>query len=132
MKTNLNILLLLSFIISSCEDSITIDDRDLFVGTYSIEQLSKSFDQTTFYEVSISKSDEYWSLVWIDNFYNRDLRIYGLVNGDHLLIPTQDVDGYILYGNSFYTEDGFKMNFTISYIEDFYNVEDECRITESD
>ena len=101
MKKGLLILSVLIFL-SSCDVwmvEVPYDSRDNFIGRYSVEEYSETYELLTKYNVRIVKdSDPYSNAVYIRNFYGVDIEILGEVVGDRLHIPYQSINGYVVEG----------------------------------
>ena len=90
-------------LLASCEiylfeDPNGWDDRDLFVGSYRVEEYSQTTDNIYSYNITIQKSCCRSDEVRISNFYGSDLRVYGYVRDNRLTIPLQKEDGYEVEG----------------------------------
>ncbi len=92
------------------------DSRDRFVGYYEAEEYSDTYNTTTYYKLRISKSG-YDREIYLNNFYDADIRVYATVNFDDLRIPLQVVDGYEIEG----TGTLYRNELTLQYrVEDLY------------
>jgi len=80
------------------EDPNAWDDRDLFVGTYHVEEYSQTTDRFYSYDITIQKSCCDVKQVRIKNFYGADLKVIGYVSSNRITIPLQQVDGYEIEG----------------------------------
>jgi len=114
MKTLIPVFAIL-LIATSCETYyvepvVPYDPRDRFVGSYSLNEYSSTYDEYWEYGVSISKSQ--YDLV-IDNFYNSNLRVRAHVNGNQLYIPWQTANGYELQGDGFVEGRKITINYKI-------------------
>jgi hypothetical protein len=101
MKRLLPFALLL--ILASCEiyiieDPNAWDERDLFIGSYDVEEYSQTTDRTYTYNIHIIKSCCRANEVKITNFYGTDLTVYGFVDDNRITIPLQQTDGYEIEG----------------------------------
>jgi len=86
------------------------DARDQFVGSYDIQEYSSTYNEYWEYGMSIYKSS---GSIVIDNFYNSGLKVYANVNGTHLYIPWQVVDGYELQGDGYVTGGKITINYKV-------------------
>ena len=101
MKKILPFALLLT--LASCEiylleDPNAWDDRDLYVGSYHVEEYSQTTDQVFNYDISIQKSCCRSDEVKITNFYGSDIKVYGYISNSRLTIPLQQVNGIEVEG----------------------------------
>lgn len=101
MKKVLLVLSVLVFL-SSCDVwvvEVPFDPRDSYIGRFTVEEYSETYDILTKYNVRIVKdNDPYSNVVYIGNFYAVDIEVFGEVIGGRLNIPRQVVDGYIVQG----------------------------------
>ena len=93
----------LMLILASCdiyliEDPNAWDDRDLFIGSYQVEEYSQTTDRLFTYNIRVKKSCCRDGEVKITNFYGSDLTVYGYVQSNRLTIPLQQTDGYEIEG----------------------------------
>jgi hypothetical protein len=100
------------------------DSRDQFLGSYDVEEYSQTYDETTYYDMRISKSP-YDREVYLDNFYAADLRIHASISFDNIRIPYQIADGYEIEGSGTMDEDQLSLTYRVT---DTYNhtVTDYC------
>ena len=101
MKRLLPFALLLA--LASCdiyliEDPNAWDDRDLFVGSYQVEEYSQTTDRLFSYNIRIRKSCCRADEVKITNFYGADLTVFGYVLNNRITIPLQQSNGYEVEG----------------------------------
>lgn len=95
------LLVLLAGVFTACEFYTIeerVDPRDRVTGAFSVEEYSATYHSTTAYTVWISKSGYYSNDIMIDNFYGADIRLRAEVNGNRILIPWQEFDGYEVEG----------------------------------
>lgn len=114
--------LMMTILISGCEVIIVepvYDPRDKFVGDYEFEEYSETFDEVYNYHISIRKSSHDDTEVYIKNFYDASLKIYGWVDHDKITIPMQEVDMYEIEGTATYREGEITFFYTVyDLIED--------------
>ena len=120
MKRSAFILLaFLGLTLASCEfyaEEVIIvdyDPRDAFLGTFDTEEYSETFDSYAYYDMHIFKSGEYHHSVFIENFYGSGLDVIADVDGDRLIIPRQDVDGYEIRGSGRITGNRLSLSYTV-------------------
>jgi hypothetical protein len=103
------------------------DYRDNVVGYYDVEEYSQTFNDMTYYDITITRSS-HWDEIWIDNFYAADISVYAIVSYDRIRIPFQTVDGYEIEGSG--VVKGNRIDFTYS-VKDRYshNATDFCETT---
>ena len=119
MKTII-LLFFTAIMISSCtiyDVEPRYDRRDKIVGLYEVEEYSETYNDFTYYSLTISKSG-YAREIYLHNFYDAGIRVYAVLNYDGITIPYQVVDGYEIEGNG--TVFGNELN--LSYrVKDRYN-----------
>lgn len=102
MKKKLLGLSLLLLLMSSCDVVYVeepIDARNLFTGRFEVEEYSETLDQTTIYNMRVSKENNVYSnLIFLENFYAADIDVFAEVYGDEIKIPRQKTNGYIIQG----------------------------------
>ena len=93
-KIALVVIALLS-VIPGCELNIetfeVYDDRNQFIGSYEIEEYSEGSSATFYYDIHISKSRNQNGVIWIGNFYDADISVFGEVDFDRFYIPVQRI-----------------------------------------
>ena len=113
---NLLIVFGLFFISSSCDIIIIepqYDERELFVGRYDIEEYSATYDYSTVYPISISKSSHHYDEVLISNFYDVNITVYAWVDGNKLSIPLQEVNLYEIEGTGTLRNNEIHFQYTV-------------------
>lgn len=100
------------------------DSRDKFVGYYDVEEYSEKYNETTYYEMRISRS-RYNNEVYIDNFYASDIRVYATVTFNDIRIPFQIVDGYEIEGSGTLYHDELNLTYRVKDTYD-YSMADYC------
>ena len=100
------------------------DSRDKFVGYYDVEEYSEIYQETTFYEMHISRS-RYGNEVFIDNFYAADIRVYATVRFNDIVIPFQIVDGYEIEGSGTLYHDELNLTYRVKDTYD-HAIADYC------
>lgn len=89
-------------LLSSC-DVILVEDaydpRNQFTGRFDTEEYSETLDVFSYYDVSILKdADPYSNVIYIRNFYDAGIEIFGEVNGSKLTIPRQQNGYFVVEG----------------------------------
>ena len=112
--------------LSACEFYYTdpvYDSRDLITGRYDIDEYSATYNDYTRYTLWIERSNRNTDAIWIDNFYNVNIRVRATVHFDRITIPRQTVNGFEVEGvGTFY---GNRISLT-------YRVRDLYRNTRTD
>ena len=75
-----------------------VDERDLFVGNYQVEEYSQITEQHYTYSITIRKSCCNSREVKISNFYGVGISVKAIVNNNRLTIPLQRIGGYEVDG----------------------------------
>ena len=75
-----------------------VDERDLFVGNYQVEEYSQITEQHYTYSMTIRKSCCNSREIKISNFYGVGISVKAIVNNNRLTIPLQMVDGFEVDG----------------------------------
>ena len=75
-----------------------VDDRNQFLGNYSVEEYSQVTEQFYTYSMTIKKSCCNSREVKINNFYGVGISVKAIVNNNRLTIPLQLVGGYEIDG----------------------------------
>ena len=99
MKRLLSLLLVVG--LSSCEFYYVeprYDSRDRVQGSHDMEEYSETFNDYYNYSIYIGKSGSYGNEIYIDNFYDADIRIHATVVGDKIEICNQLINGYAIEG----------------------------------
>jgi hypothetical protein len=107
--------------LSACEVTVVepvYDYRDNVLGAYAMDEYSETYNEILYYSIRISKSYETSDEIYIDNFYNADIRVYGYFDNYRITIPYQVVDGYEIEGVG--TKSGSAINFSYR-VKDRYN-----------
>ena len=135
MKKQLLILSAVLILFSACEVVIVEepvpvifepDPRDLFIGTYGVDEYSETFDVHSNYAIRIYKSVDYPNSVIIDNFYGLGLDIIADIDGYHLYIPDQDIDGYHVSGDGYIEGRRLSMSYAVDDLYAHRPVLDIC------
>lgn len=109
-------LLLMGFLIASCTDDETLpegDSRQLYTGTWSVNELSK-INGNSAYPSNVAL-DGITDTISISNFYGlgNNVKCMAIVVGNSVTIPFQDVDnGILITGTGLRGSNG---NFTLTY-----------------
>jgi len=109
---------LIILIFSSCELSfetvVIYDERDEFIGTYEVEEYSESTTSTFVYNITIRKSRHSDGVIWIDNFYDANMRVFAEVHGNRIHIPIQRIGNREIEGRgSLFGGDELSMTYTV-------------------
>lgn len=109
---------LIVLIFSSCELSfetvVVYDERDEFIGTYEVEEYSEGTTSTFVYNITIRKSRYSDGVIWIDNFYDANMRVFAEVNGNRMHIPIQRIGNREIEGRgSLFDGDELSMTYTV-------------------
>lgn len=89
------------------------DARDKFIGYYDAEEYSDTYHVTTYYQLRISKSG-YNREIFLNNFYDADLRVFATVHFDEISIPLQVVDGYEIEGSGVLYRDELTLRYSVA------------------
>ena len=79
-------------------DDPYVDDRNLFIGNYHVDEYSQVTEQHYNYSMSIQKSCCNSREIKINNFYGVGISVLAVVNDNRLTIPLQRVNGYEVEG----------------------------------
>jgi hypothetical protein len=114
--------------LTACEVNVVepvYDPRDNVLGAYDMDEYSETYNELLYYSIHISKSLSSSQEIYLDNFYNADLRIYAYVDGHKIIIPYQVVDGYEIEGVG--TRNGDVINFSYKVVDRYGNhISDFC------
>lgn len=100
----------------ACDDDA--DDRNKFVGRYEVkEQSLETFVPRDDYEVRIRKDLATENQVIIYNFYNLDIEVSALINGNALTIPRQQHQVYEYEGSGNMSGNVITVEYTVSSAE---------------
>jgi hypothetical protein len=127
---NLSLLLVVLLFLSACQINVVepvYDPRDRVIGHYRMEEYSETYNDVTYYTISISKSGES-SEIYLNNFYALDLSVYAYLNGDKITIPQQVIEGYRISGVGTYWGREITLNYSV---KDLYEgtITDYCEST---
>ncbi|MBX2963939.1 MAG: hypothetical protein KF687_15615 [Cyclobacteriaceae bacterium] len=87
--------------LSACEFYYTdpvYSPRDRVLGRYEVEEYSETYNSFLRYTIWIERSSRGNDAIWLDNFYDVNLRVRGTVNFDKITIPKQTVNGFEVEG----------------------------------
>ena len=93
------------------EQYVEWDDRDLFVGSYRVEEYSQTTEQFYTYDMHIQKSCCQQQEIRISNFYGVGLDIYAVVYENRITIPLQKSKGYEIEGTGKMTSERLVLTF---------------------
>lgn len=132
MKKILLLLFILPATLSGClvvveeEPVVVYDYRNDFVGSYSVEEYSETFDTWAEYSIRIVRSAGYPQSVYIRNFYGLGLEIIADVEGRRLYIPEQEVNGYHIEGSGRLVGTELRMDYSVHDHYGSRNITDFC------
>ncbi len=119
-------LLLLVFGFLACDDDT--DDRNKFAGRYEVkEQSLETFVPRNDYEVRIRKDLATTDQIIIKNFYNLDIDVYAVVNGNTVTISRQQHQMYEYEGSGNMSGNVIIVEYTVSSIQDDSSFFDRLR-----
>lgn len=95
-----------------------VDDRNLFVGNYYVEEYSQITEQFYTYNMTIKKSCCNSREIKISNFYGVGISVKAIVNGNRLTIPLQQVGGYEIDGTGKMTFDKLELTYIVRNLFD--------------
>jgi hypothetical protein len=82
-----------------------------------VEEYSESSTSTFVYNITIRKSRYSDGVIWIDNFYDANMRVFANVNGSRFHIPLQRIGNREIEGRgSLFGEDELSMTYTVREI----------------
>ena len=108
-------------VMASCDITIIeprYDSRDKFVGYYSVEEYSETYNDYTHYSISISKDYNSSYIIYLHNFYGADISVHAQVDYNKITIPYQVVDGYEIEGVGTLSGADINLNYRV---KDLYN-----------
>lgn len=107
---------------TSCyfEDDGNFDNRRRITGSYDMEEHSETFNQILHYRLWITTVGCDENEVYLENFYDADLRVRAIMRGDKLTIPYQVIDGYEIEGTATIFNNEIHFNYRV---EDRYSYE---------
>lgn len=114
-------LLLVSCEVIVIEEPVPVvvhDDRNHFVGFYSVEEYNVTRDSYAEYTFDIVKSSRFLDGVYIRNFYGTGIELFAEVIGNDIFIPDQEVDGFHIEGSGYINGRELILDYTI---HDHYN-----------
>lgn len=95
------------------EEPVPWDDRDAFVGTFSVNDYSETLDEHFAYQVVISKVCCNSNQVWIHNFYGVDIDVLAEVHGNRITVSRQFIGDYEVEGTGRLEYDQLTMTFVV-------------------
>lgn len=123
MKRSILIFLAFSIILGGCdiiiEDLFLIDERDLLVGNYEVEEYSETDGATFIYDLSIYKTRHHDNIIIIYNLYDSDLEIIAEVYeyGKKIRIPLQRIGDLEFEGaGTLYNDEELSITYTVRNI----------------
>jgi hypothetical protein len=99
-------------------DDPYVDERNLFVGNYQVEEYSQITEQYYTYSMTIKKSCCNSREVKISNFYGVGITVKAIVNNNRLTIPLQLVGGYEIDGTGKMTFDKLELTYIVRNLFD--------------
>jgi hypothetical protein len=122
MKTRL-LFLATSLFLISCDILIVeprIDVRDRVIGSYQIDEYSRTYNDYVQFYVYIRKSGgSYSDNIVIENFYNTNTDVRAEIVGDKIYISRQVVNGYEIEGVGTIYYDVIRFNYSVKDL--YYN-----------
>lgn len=91
-----------------------VDYRDRVVGYYSVDEYSQTYYNYTVYSIRISRSNQGYDVVNIDNFYASGLRVKAYVRHNYITIPYQVVDGFEIEGSGTILGRTIQLNYNVT------------------
>lgn len=115
MKRILTVVLL-ALTMSSCLYVVEprVDHRDRVVGYYSVDEYSETYYDYTAYSIRISRSNQGYDVINIDNFYASGLRVKAYLSYDRIRIPYQVVDGFEIEGSGTVLGPTIHLNYNVT------------------
>jgi hypothetical protein len=112
-----------AFFTWSCDEALDLlsdDVRDQYTGTWNVKEES-TLKTTYTYTVDIEKSSSDTTVIYISNFYQigKQTKVEGIVSGDRVTLPKQDVGGFGIEGDGVISFNGNTISW--SYSVDFKN-----------
>jgi len=118
-------LFMISISFSSCDevlDLLSDDPRDAFVGEWSVSE-NNSLKSTEFYSVTIEKSSNDSTRVYISNFYaiGNTSSVEATVSGGTITVSNQTVEGFTIEGSGDISinDNGIDWNYTVNHNNGF-------------
>lgn len=93
-------------------DDPYVDERDLFIGNYHVDEYSQITEQHYTYSMTIRKACCNFREVKISNFYGVGITVKAIVNNNRLTIPLQLVGSFEVDG----TGKMFINKLTLTYV----------------
>lgn len=90
-----------------------VDERDLFIGNYHVDEYSQITEQHYTYNMTIRKACCNSREVKISNFYGIGITVKAIVNNNRLTIPLQLVGGYEIDGTGKMTYDRLELTYVV-------------------
>jgi len=90
------------------------DARDRFTGYYQVEEYSNTYDDYTYYSFNVYKDGYNASEIIISNFYAANIKVYAYVDGYHITIPYQVVNGYEIEGTGSLSGNDLFMDYSVN------------------
>lgn len=137
MKITIPFLLLVAVSISACHVEIDdpapivvyVDERDYFIGIFDVEEYSETFDIHNYYTIDIVKSAGHSGVVYLRNFYGAGIDVLAEVEGVHLFIPHQEVNGFEIEGEGIIDGQRLDLFYTVHDHLTAYDFIDYCSST---
>ena len=89
------------------------DERNLFVGTYHVDEFSQVTEQHYTYNMTIQKSCCNSREIKIKNFYGVGISVLAVVHDNRITIPLQRVNGYEIDGTGKMTHDKLNLTYVV-------------------
>jgi len=84
------------------------------VGYYSVDEYSETYYNYTAYSIRITRSNQGYDVINIDNFYASGLRVKAYLNHDRIRIPYQVVDGFEIEGSGTVLGRTIHLNYSVT------------------
>lgn len=116
---------------TSCEVMVEqpvplIDPRERFTGYFEVEEYSKIIDIYTHYDIEIVKMAHYPESVVIINFYGMGIDVAADIEGQHLYIPYQSIDGFHVEGDGYISGNRLELSYSVHDHYAKHDFEDYC------
>ncbi|ELR73891.1 hypothetical protein C900_00055 [Fulvivirga imtechensis AK7] len=137
MKITVPFLLILAVAIQACHIDIEepapvivyADERDYFTGVFNVEEYSETFDVHNYYTIDVVKAAGYPGMVYLRNFYGAGVMVLAEVEGVHLYIPHQEINGFEIEGEGIINDHRLDLYYTVHDHLAAYDFIDYCSST---
>ena len=90
-----------------------VDDRNLFIGNYHVDEYSQVTEQHYTYSISIQKSCCNSREIKINNFYGVGISVRAIVYDNRITIPLQHTGGYEIDGTGKMIYDRLELTYVV-------------------